>query len=121
MAAADAQAIVENAEDFGRPVTVTSPTGATATLTGLTTDIALTIDPETGQAVSGRQASAVLSIPSLTEAGLLIPRGMADNSGKPWLVAFMDLQGQPQTFKVARTMVDRAVGLVTCILEAYRQ
>lgn len=121
LAAADAQSIVQNSEEFGWPLTVTSPNGESAALVGLSTDIGLTIDPETGTAVSGRQASVVLSIASLTEASLGLPRGMADSGGKPWLVRFADLQGQAQTFKVARTMVDRAVGLVSCILEAYRE
>lgn len=121
-AALDARAIVEDATDgFGWAVTVISPAGVSRELTGLTTDIGRAIDPETGQAVSGRHASVVLSIAALEEAGLEIPKGIADGSSKPWIVEFADTDGNAQSFKVSASRPDRAIGLVTLHLEAIRR
>lgn len=119
-AAIDCKAIVEDASGFGWPITVTNPAGASAAMTGLSTDIALSIDPDTGTAVTGRKASVALSIAALETAGLGMPRAIADGSGKPWLVRFEDVQGNAQTFKVRESAPDRAIGLVVCWLEAYR-
>jgi hypothetical protein len=121
-AALDARTIIEDSTDgFGWPVTVISPAGLSRSLTGLTTDIGRTIDPETGQAVSARHASATLSIAALTEAGLAIPQGVADASSKPWIIEFEDTAGNMQSFKVSASLPDRAVGLVVLHLEAIRR
>jgi len=121
VAEADLGAILEDAAyGFGWPITVTNPNGDAATLTGFSDDIAQVIDPETGQAVSGRLASAAIRLTPLITAGLGIPRGIADTSGKPWLVTFDDINGNPHTFKVAQSNPDRALGLVTLILEAWK-
>lgn len=116
----DLRTIVEDLDGFGWPITVTDPSGLSATLTGLSTDIGHTIDPETGIAVSGRRASVAITIASLAEAGLGIPRAIADQSSKPWVIAFADIGGSSHTFKVCDAMPDRAIGLVTCLLEGYR-
>ena len=104
---------------FGWPITVTDPAGATAPLTGYSDDISQIIDPDTGQAVSGRLASAVLRISSLTGAGLDLPQAIADASSKPWLIQFDDINGSAFTFKVSQSNPDRALGLVVCLLELY--
>jgi len=116
----DARGILENTEEFGWPITVRNPDGQQANLTGLTTDIHTSIDPETGQAVSDRRASIVLSLASLSEAGLGIPVAVPESSRKPWLVTFDDINGHSHTFKVSEAMPDRAIGIVTCMLETYR-
>ena len=118
-AAADLQAFVEDPAGFGWPIVVTDPAGTSVALTGLSTDIHTTIDPETGQAVSGRRASVAIAIARLTSSGLTIPRHIADGASKPWLVAFDDLEGASRTFKVCEALPDRAIGLVVCMLEAY--
>ena len=119
-AAADLQAFLGDAAGFGRSITVTDPAGSTATLTGYTADIGETIDPETGQAVSGRRASCALPIQALTDAGLGVPRGIADASSRPWVVRFNDFAGTERVYKVSEAMPDTTVGVVTCLLEAYR-
>jgi hypothetical protein len=120
-AAADLVAIMSDTSNgFGWEVTVTAPTGASAVVVGFSTDIGLTIDPETGVAVSGRKASVSLPIASLTAAGLGLPKGIADTTSKPWQVRFADIHGTQQRFKVAETLPDRALGVVVCILEPYR-
>ena len=82
-------------------------------------DIATSIDPETGQIVSGRTAEVHLRISSLVANGLAVPKGVADPAAKPWIVRFADIGGTPWKFKVSEARQDRAIGLVICILEAY--
>ena len=120
LAEADLGLILEDATTgFGWPIIVTDPSNTTATLTGFSDDIAQIIDPDTGQAVSGRLASASLRISSLTTAGLGLPVGIADAGSKPWIVQFNDINGVPYKFKVAQSNPDRAIGMVTLLLELY--
>ena len=122
MAETDLGFILEGDGDgFRWPIVVTDPAGLTTPpgFYGFSNDIAQVIDPDTGQAVSGRLASVALRISSLTEAGLGLPQGIADASLKPWLVAFDDINGNSYTFKVSQSNPDRALGLVACILEIY--
>jgi len=120
-AEADLGRILEDATNgFGWPITVTDPSGLVGHLTGFSTDISLMIDPETGQAVSGRTASATIRIASLTSKGLGVPQGVSDGAVKPWLVQFDDINGVPYTFKVKESIPDRAIGCVSCILEFYK-
>lgn len=119
-AAADLESIVEDADGgFGWPISVTSPEGVTVELTGLSTDVAETIDPETGQAVGGRTASVALRIDALSAAGMGIPVNVPDRNRSPWLVEFDDIHGTSHRFKVVESRPDRAIGLVVCMLEAY--
>lgn len=104
---------------FGYSITVTDPSGTVRPLTGFSDDISQIIDPDTGQAVSGRLASVALRISSLTLAGLGLPCGIADAGSKPWLIEFNDINGNAFTFKVAQSNPDRALGLVTLLLELY--
>lgn len=105
---------------FGYSITLTDPSGLTDTFTGFSDDIAQVIDPDTGQAVSGRLASVALRISSLYAAGFKLPKGIADTGSKPWTVAFNDINGRAHTFKISESNPDRAVGIVVCLLEAYR-
>ena len=105
---------------FGWLITVTDPSGNAQPLTGFSDDIAQVIDPDTGQVLSGRLASVALRISSLTTAGLGLPQGTADATQKPWLIAFNDINGNAFTFKVMQSNPDRALGLVSCILELYQ-
>ena len=104
---------------FGYSITLTDPSGTVRPLTGFSDDISQIIDPDTGQAVSGRLASVALRISSIISAGLTLPKGIADAGIKPWLVQFDDINGNPYTFKVAQSNPDRALGLVTLLLELY--
>ena len=120
LAEADLGAILEDgATGFGWPISVTDPDGNVGSLTGFSDDIAQVIDPDTGQAVSGRLASVALRISSLAIAGLALPRGIADTGSKPWVVEFNDINGNAFKFKVSQSNPDRALGLVTLLLELY--
>lgn len=106
---------------FGWPIVLTDPAGVSKPLTGLSTDIAQLIDPDTGETVSGRLASVALRISSIESAdpgpALSLPEAVALNSSAPWLVAFDDINGKPYTFKVAKSNPDRALGVITLIVE----
>jgi hypothetical protein len=78
-AIADLRAITESDADFGWPITVTNPAGEQMELHGLSADIGLTIDPETGIAVVGRKASVAIARGSLEDIGM--PAGVASSSG----------------------------------------
>jgi len=104
---------------YGWAIVLTDPAGTEVPLTGFSDDISQIIDPDTGQAVSGRLASAVLRISSITGAGLTMPKGISDRTSKPWLISFDDINGNPYTFKVSQADPDRALGVVVCILEFY--
>lgn len=120
LAEADLGVILEDATTgFGWPITITDPEGKTGTLTGFSDDIAQVIDPDTGMAVSGRLASVALRISSLALEGLTLPKGIADAGRKPWVIEFDDINGNAFKFKVSQSNPDRAIGLVTCLLELY--
>lgn len=120
-AESDLQYILEDSENgFGWAISLTDPNGTTESLTGSSNDISQVIDPETGQVVSGRSASIALRASSIFGAGFnSLPVGVADRSSKPWIVQFDDINGNSHTFKVIQSNPDRALGIITCILEAY--
>lgn len=115
-----ASTLEDDVTGFGWPVTVTDPAGTSSSgLIGQSSDISQVIDPDTGQAVSGRQAHVSIRISSLTAQSLALPVGIADASSKPWRVKFDDINGNAFEFKVAESNPDRTLGIVTCLLEAY--
>ncbi len=120
-AALDARTILNDLSGFGVPITITDPGGTSAALTGFSNDIALTIDPETGMAVSGREASVALHMRDLDDAGLGLPKNIADEALRPWVVSFVDVRGITHTFKVKESNPDRASGVITCTLEVYSE
>ena len=94
--------------------------GTVKPFTGYSEDISQIIDPDTGQAVSGRLASVALRISSLITAGFTLPVGIADAASKPWIVEFLDINGNAFKFKVSASNPDRALGMVICQLELYK-
>lgn len=120
IAAADNRTILENEDDFGWPITVIDPEESSLEMVGFSNDIAQVIDPQTGQAVSGRLASVALSIATLEENGFEIPKGITDGSSRPWVVTFNDINGHEHTFKITEANPDRTLGCVTCTLETYK-
>ena len=135
LAESDLSFVLEDGDNgFGWPVTITSPDGTEVSsvpdpsseagerpLYCASDDITQIIDPDTGQIVTGRLASAVLRISTLRAAGLTIPQGIADTAARPWLVRFADINGVEMTFKVSQSNPDRALGVVVLLLETYLQ
>lgn len=121
LAEADLSFVVEDSVNgFGWLITVTDPNGVSAEMVGLSNDVSQIIDPDTGQAISGRSGSICLRLSSIALAGLGVPRGIVDNDTKPWVIRFNDINGLPYVFKVMQSNPDRALGVVTCILEVYK-
>jgi hypothetical protein len=120
VAEADLATILEDKiYGFGWDISVTDPAGATIDLVGFSRDISQVIDPDTGESVSGRFATVALRISSLIAGGLTLPEGIADAGQKPWVIQFNDINGFPFIFKVSQSRPDRALGIVTCVLENY--
>ncbi|MCH9712754.1 MAG: hypothetical protein K0U20_09040 [Proteobacteria bacterium] len=119
---ADNRAILnDGAFGFGYSITLTDPTGNAQPLTGFSNDISQLIDPDTGQAVSGRVASAALNINDILTAGFTeLPKSIADSASKPWLITFDDINGNTNTFKISQSNPDRTIGMIVCILEFYK-
>lgn len=110
----------DSATGFGYSITLTDPAQTSAVLTGLSNDIAHSIDPETGVEVSSRTASIALNINDIVAAGFgSLPVSIADSASKPWTVTFDDINGNAFTFKVRESYPDRALGIITCTLELY--
>lgn len=116
-------AVILDGDIYGArwPITVTDPSGNTESLFGFSTDISMLIDPDTGQAVSGRLATVAIRIQLLIDAGLGLPVGIVDLTSKPWVIEFNDINGNPYVFKVNESNPDRAAGVVICILETYNK
>jgi hypothetical protein len=120
LACQDALAILEDSDSgFGWPIVVTDPDGSTYRLTGFSQDIGQVIDPDTGQAVSGRLASVALPIARLEASGLELPREIPDKTKKPWIITFDNILGASRSFTVRETLPDTTIGVVVCILEFY--
>ncbi len=119
-AEADLAVTLEASGDFGEPFVLTDPAGfeSATQLYGAVGDIGQVIDPDTGQAVSGRHATLTARIATLTAAGYTsLPEGIADASSPPWLAAFAGVSTVSQTYKVKASMPDRTLGVVTMVLE----
>lgn len=147
LAESDLGVILEDGvRGFGWSIVLTNPSGASIPLTGFSNDIAQVIDPETGQAVSGRSASCVLRMSSITALGgnlatecneplaqcnepqmesgnvpFGFPQGIADSDSKPWVVTFLDINSSPHRFKVIQSNPDRTLGVLSCLLGLYEQ
>jgi hypothetical protein len=122
LAEQDLSSILEDkVTGFGWDITLRTPDDTTAQLVGFSNDISQVIDPDTGLLVSGRHATIALRTALIRDAlkGDGLPVGIADGAVKPWLVEFKDINGYNHTFKVVKSNPDRALGIVTCILEAY--
>ncbi len=118
-AAADLAAIFADEQGFAAEVELTSPDGITVGVRAFTADVAHLIDPQTGQAVSGRVVSLALPLALLADwPGLAI--GVADTDRKPWSVKFCDVTGAEHTVRIRETRPDRTLGVLLCFVEAYK-
>lgn len=106
----DFKRFTTNSAHFGEPVTLVDPAGTRVDVVGFFNDIGKLIDPDTGQDVSGRLKSVVISTMDLGE----IPRGLMGTTTPPWRV---EIAGIP--YKIFRTMPDRGMECVILLLEVY--
>lgn len=120
IAESDLSFILEDgAYGFGWPISVTNPAGTVQPFTGFSGDISAMFDPDTGIPVSGQLAHVVLRLSSLNAVSFTLPRGIADESSKPWVVQFDDIDGKARVFKIKNSDPDFTLGIVVCILEHY--
>ena len=112
--------LTDSAHGFGWDIILTAPDGKACELTGYSNDIAIAIDPQTGEVVSGRTASIVVSQQELLCKNVEYPKGVVDASKKPWLVEFKDINGAQHIFKIRQSNPDRTIGFTSFILELYR-
>lgn len=120
LAEADLGIIINDTYGFGWSITVTNPAGLSVPdLKGFTNDISQLIDPDTGQAVSGRLATVAIRITDLINASLALPESIVDTTSKPWVIEFNDINGNAYKFKVNESNPDRGLGMVVCLLELY--
>ena len=118
-AAADLRAIIADTGGFSACCELTSHDGITVETRGLVADVSQLIDPQTGQAVSGRVVSVALPLAELVDwPGLAA--GTAELTAKPWVVRFQDVAGVEGTWKVRETRPDRELGVLVCLLERYQ-
>ena len=104
---------------FGWPISITNPDGVKEDFTGFSNDISALIDPETGQSISGRLASVAINTLDLYNAGFTLPKNIDKRTLKPWLVEFKDIDLKDYKFKVQASNPDRALGMITLLLEVY--
>lgn len=107
---------------FGSDITITDPDLLTAVIVGRTNDISFAIDPNTGEAVSGRTATIAIDINELEKAGFTsLPAAQSDKTKKPWIIEFDDQQGNNYVFTVKEANPDRTLGIVLCTLQFYEK
>jgi len=118
----DLATVLEASSDFGHPFTLTDPAGFSSgvQLYGATGDIGQLIDPETGQAVTGRHAALTVRMASLTANGYSsFPVSVADAAGLPWVVEFAGVSTAAQKYKVKQAWPDKTLGIITMVLELW--
>lgn len=119
-AAADLATILGDTAGFSSCVELQSPEGAEVEIRGLVADVSQILDPQTGQAVSGRVASVALPLAELVDwPGLAA--GIADPDSKPWTVRMADVTGTQTLYRVREARPDRVLGVLVCLLEPYKQ
>lgn len=119
-AAADAKLIIENTLDFGQSdVDLVDPDGVVTSMTGLTGDISVLVEPDTGRIVKGQKIHVTLAISSLP-AG---PRPIAVSglNSKPWLVSFPRIETAVVTgYAVVATWPDDTMSTIVLELGEYK-
>lgn len=121
-AEADLGLTMEASGDFGWPFVLTDPDDfeSASQLYGQAHRISDLVDPDTGQAVSGRKATLVVRTSTIVAAGYpTLPEGIADEAGKPWRVAYAGPQAASQVFKVSDSKPDEALGTLALMLETW--
>ena len=119
IATADAIEIIQDTVTGGDEIIITSPAGVSEDFLALTNDIHFSIDPETGETVTGRQCSVTVLSSDLVTAGFSEIKGIHDTNSRPWVVQMTDINGVTATFKVVESHPDNTMGLMVLILGEY--
>lgn len=116
---AEQQTIAQEAsadlDRFAVPVTLRDTLGREYEIEALVTDIAATVDPETGMVATSRKISIVLGDAAVSAAGMPDPVALPGNdSVRPWLARYAG-----GLWRVTDVRPDRTFGLRTLFLERY--
>ena len=107
---------------FGSTINLTDPDLFSADVIGRSNDISFAIDPGTGVAVSGRNATIAIDMNELTDKGFSdLPAAQSRKDKKPWIIEFDDQQGSTHVFTVLEGNPDRTLGIVLCTLQLYKK
>jgi len=95
--------------DFGQRIRIAtdSKDSEFKTFTGNSNDIHQSVDPETGQMFSGRQAHAILVYKEVFDHFQMLPK-------KQWRVQFLDIS--PNEFRIKDIMPDATLGILKLII-----
>jgi hypothetical protein len=119
MAYDDAELIMKETDGFVWDCTITDPSGTSVAFKCRSNDIHLLFDVDTGQVITGRQATIVVLTKDLAAAGFQDIRNIEDSTSKPWVIDVDDINGKSGKFKVRETHPDNTIGLMVMILETY--
>ena len=120
VAAKDARGIIENPRNASRDIKLLEPDGAEHPLTVGTRNISQAIDPDTGELVSGQFISVTISLLTLAEKNISMPRNIQGHSENPWLVVMINhITNAETTYKVIHSAPDFTLGLIVCDLGNY--
>lgn len=112
--------IMNDAEIGGDVITITSPAGVSHDFKSFTNDIFQSIDPGTGQIISGRVCTVSVLISELIAVEFDTIQGIPDETSRPWVAETTDVNGRTYKFKICETHPDNGAGLVLCFLEVYQ-
>lgn len=119
-AARDFRLIAGNLAEFGISLELRAPSGQTATLPGLSSDVALAINAETGAAVSARRASVAISTAALDDSGLPRPAPPQSPGATPWKVSIQEPGAlAAKVYTVSETIPDASIGAVILVLKDF--
>ena len=120
VAAKDARGIIESPRNASRDIKLIEPNGTEHSLTVGTRSISQSIDPDTGELVSGQFISITPSLLTLAERNISMPRNIQDHSENPWLVVMTNhITSLETTYKVIHSAPDFTLGLIVCDLGNY--
>lgn len=119
-AARDFRAICGDSSGFGVSLELRNPAGQQGTIVGLTSDVSLAVDPETGASVALRRVSVALSLLALDALGIGRPVATVEPQGLPWRVRYRE-PGQlaARVYRVVETLPDASIAGVLLQLEEY--
>ena len=116
----DIQEITSNLDEWGVNISLQSPNGQTASITGISVKIHLGVNTE-GSAVSTKQARVTFSEQNLINANSSYPlrnsKGDVDLTGHIFSVA--DSTGIVKTYSPQTWTPDEAIGLIMVFLSVY--
>jgi hypothetical protein len=112
--------ILHDSDTGGDDIFITSPAGYSVSFKAFTNDIFQSLDPGTGQVISGRVCTVSVLISDLIQAGFSEIKSVFDSNAKPWVIETEDTNGRSYKFKVSECQPDNGAGMMVIFLESYR-